>query len=85
MSETHPNAYKLELAEKKRQLTALQGDVDKLQGLVDAQEPEGTPVEETQVELAEEEVEETASDQLEQPDEERHEELVDGQPEEVSE
>lgn len=40
MSETHVNAYVLELQEKKAALVALQGEVDSLQAIVDRDSPE---------------------------------------------
>lgn len=48
MSETHMNAYAMELQEKKIQLSALQGEVDRLERIVGPTEtysmPEGDPV-----------------------------------------
>lgn len=40
MSETHANAYSLELAEKKAQLAALESEVATLQRFVDRNTPE---------------------------------------------
>lgn len=43
MSDTHVNAFKMELAEKQAQLAALQGEVNALQRRVDSMEPVEAP------------------------------------------
>lgn len=60
MSDTNVNAYRLELADKERQLTTLQGEIDSLKKTIRSIEPEEEPTKEEVKEEADKELAETA-------------------------